>query len=39
MITQQSVPSLALMPGMSVWGMFKSNAPILGVLPPLAIAK
>ncbi|MBL6987213.1 MAG: TOBE domain-containing protein [Methylobacter sp.] len=31
MITKQSLQSLALMPGMSVWVMFKTNAPILGV--------
>ena len=32
MITQQSAQSLALMPGMPVWAMFKSNAPVLGVM-------
>lgn len=35
MITQQSAQSLALMPGMSVWAMFKSNAPVLGVMSSL----
>ncbi len=35
MITQQSVQSMAFMPGMPVWVAFKSNAPILGVMPPL----
>jgi molybdate transport system regulatory protein len=35
MITQQSAQSLALVPGMPVWAMFKSNAPVLGVLPSL----
>jgi molybdate transport system regulatory protein len=34
MITQQSAQSLALMPGMSVWAMFKTNAPVLGVMSP-----
>jgi molybdate transport system regulatory protein len=33
MITQQSAQSLALMPGMQVSAMFKSNAPVLGVMP------
>jgi molybdate transport system regulatory protein len=33
MITQQSVQSLALMPGMLVSALFKSNAPVLGVMP------
>jgi molybdate transport system regulatory protein len=32
MITQQSAQSLALVPGMPVWAMFKSNAPVLGAL-------
>lgn len=31
MITQQSAQSLALIPGMPVWVMFKTNAPVLGV--------
>ncbi|MGR9015089.1 MAG: TOBE domain-containing protein [Gammaproteobacteria bacterium] len=31
MITKQSLQSLALMPGMPVSAMFKTNAPILGV--------
>jgi molybdate transport system regulatory protein len=35
MITQQSAQSLALVPGMSAWAMFKSNAPILGCSPQL----
>jgi molybdate transport system regulatory protein len=35
MITQQSAQSLALVPGMSAWAMFKSNAPILGCRPQL----
>jgi molybdate transport system regulatory protein len=35
MITQQSAQSLALAPGMPVWAMFKSNTPVLGVLPSL----
>jgi molybdate transport system regulatory protein len=35
MITQQSAQSLALMPGMQVSAMFKSNAPVLGVMPSL----
>jgi len=35
MVTPQSVQSLALMPGMPVWAMFKSNAPVLGVMSPL----
>lgn len=35
MVTPQSVRSLALMPGMPVWAMFKSNAPVLGVMSPL----
>ncbi|MFA6162648.1 MAG: TOBE domain-containing protein [Methylobacter sp.] len=35
MITQQSTQDLALMPGMSVWVMFKSNAPVLGAMPSL----
>jgi molybdate transport system regulatory protein len=35
MITQQSAQSLALVPGMPVWAMFKSNAPVLGVRPSL----
>jgi len=35
MITQQSAQSLALVPGMPVWAMFKSNTPILGVMSPL----
>jgi molybdate transport system regulatory protein len=35
MITQQSAKSLVLMPGISVWAMFKTNAPVLGVMPPL----
>jgi len=35
MITQQSAQSLALMPGMLVWAMFKSNAPVLGVMSSL----
>jgi molybdate transport system regulatory protein len=32
MITQQSAQSLALMPGMPVWAVFKSSVPILGVM-------
>lgn len=35
MITPQSAESLALIPGMSVWAIFKSNAPVLGVLSSL----
>jgi len=35
MITQQSAQNLALIPGMSVWMVFKSNAPVLGVMPSL----
>lgn len=35
MVTPQSVQSLALMPGMPVWAVFKSNAPVLGVMSPL----
>ncbi len=35
MITQQSVRRMAFKPGISVWVVFKSNAPILGVMPPL----
>ncbi len=34
MITQQSAQSLALVPGMPVWAMFKTNAPVLGVMSP-----
>jgi len=34
MITQQSAQSLALVPGMSVWAMFKTNTPVLGVMLP-----
>ncbi|MFZ2406710.1 MAG: TOBE domain-containing protein [Methylobacter sp.] len=34
MVTEQSAESLALVPGMPVWVMFKSNAPVLGVKPP-----
>jgi molybdate transport system regulatory protein len=34
MITPQSLQSLALMPGMTVAAMFKSNAPVLGVRSP-----
>jgi len=34
MITPQSLQSLALMPGMTVAAMFKSNAPVLGVMSP-----
>lgn len=33
MITQQSAQSLMLAPGVSVWAMFKSNSPVLGVMP------
>lgn len=33
MITQQSAQSLMLRPGMSAWMMFKTNAPVLGVMP------
>ena len=32
MITQQSAQSLSIVPGMSVWAVFKSNSPILGAL-------
>ncbi|MDP1664762.1 MAG: TOBE domain-containing protein [Methylobacter sp.] len=35
MITQQSAQSLALMPGMAVWAIFKSNVPVVGVMPIL----
>ena len=35
MITQQSAQSLALMPGMSAWVMFKTNVPVLGVVSAL----
>jgi molybdate transport system regulatory protein len=33
MITRQSLQTLALMPGMPVWAVFKAHAPILGVRP------
>lgn len=32
MITQRSAQSLSLVPGMSAWAVFKTNAPILGVM-------
>jgi molybdate transport system regulatory protein len=35
MVTPQSVQRLALIPGMTVSAMFKSNAPVLGVMSPL----
>ncbi|MGZ4957193.1 MAG: TOBE domain-containing protein [Methylobacter sp.] len=35
MITQQSAQNLAIMPGMPVSAMFKSNATVLGVMSPL----
>lgn len=35
LITSESAQSLALVPGMKVWAMFKSNAPVLGVMPLL----
>jgi molybdate transport system regulatory protein len=33
MITRQSLQTLALMPGVPVWAVFKAHAPILGVRP------
>ncbi|MGR9035412.1 MAG: TOBE domain-containing protein, partial [Gammaproteobacteria bacterium] len=33
-ITGQSVQNLSLEPGRPVWAVFKTNAPILGVMPP-----
>jgi molybdate transport system regulatory protein len=35
-ITGQSAQNLALMPGISAWALFKSNAPILGVMSSLS---
>lgn len=35
LITVRSAQTLVLMPGMSVWAMFKSNTPTLGVMSPL----
>jgi len=35
LITSESAQSLALVPGMKVWAIFKSNAPVLGVMPLL----
>ncbi|MGZ8095968.1 MAG: TOBE domain-containing protein [Methylosarcina sp.] len=34
MITRQSIMALGLVPGMTVWAMFKANAPILGIRSP-----
>ncbi len=39
MVTLQSLQSLALVPGMPVWAIFKSNAPVLGVISSLAVAE
>jgi molybdate transport system regulatory protein len=36
MITGQSAQNMALMPGISAWALFKSNAPILGVMSSLS---
>jgi molybdate transport system regulatory protein len=33
MITRQSLQTLALVPGVPVWAVFKAHAPILGVRP------
>jgi molybdate transport system regulatory protein len=33
LITSESAQSLALVPGMKVWAIFNSNAPVLGVMP------
>lgn len=33
LITSESAQSLALVPGMKVWAIFNSNAPVLGVIP------
>lgn len=35
LITSKSARSLALVPGMKIWIIFKSSAPVLGVMPPL----
>lgn len=35
LITSRSAQSLALVPGMSVWAIFKSSAPVLGAMSPL----
>ncbi|MCK9397707.1 MAG: TOBE domain-containing protein [Methylobacter sp.] len=35
MLTQQSAQSLELAPGMPAWAMFKTNAPVLGVMSSL----
>jgi len=35
LITSESAQSLALVPGMKAWAIFKSNTPVLGVMPPL----
>lgn len=34
MITRQSIKALGLAPGITVWAMFKANAPILGIRSP-----
>lgn len=34
LITAESAQNLALTPGMKVWAIFKSNAPVLGIMPP-----
>jgi molybdate transport system regulatory protein len=36
MITEQSAQNMALMPSISAWALFKSNAPILGVMSSLS---
>ncbi len=33
MVTQQSLKDLSLVPGMQVWALFKTNAPIMGIKP------
>lgn len=33
MITRQSAQNLSLVPGMTVWAIFKTNAPMIGILP------
>ncbi|HEY8160336.1 MAG TPA: TOBE domain-containing protein [Methylobacter sp.] len=35
LITSQSAQSLALVPGMPIWAVFKSSAPVLGAISPL----
>lgn len=39
MVTPQSLQSLALVSGSPVWVIFKSNAPVLGVMSPSAVAE